>query len=149
MPAFKNKEEYQKWKDEKLQNQKDEEVNEVRELSESQTPSLINCPACKNEISKNAQFCPKCGEPFSSPARPRQRLWSPGIAALLSLIFPGAGQIYKGDIGRGFSFLALTAMLIGGGWAADTFWVAFLGFISYIVSIVDATKGDPTKEGGL
>jgi predicted amidophosphoribosyltransferase len=91
-------------------------TEEARELSESQAPSLINCPTCKNEISKNAQFCPKCGEPLSLPARPRQRLWSPGVAALLSFILPGAGQIYKGELLGGMGYLFSIAILWLGGW---------------------------------
>ena len=39
------------------------------------------------------------------------RQWSPGIAALLSLVIPGAGQIYKGKVGVGL--LWLVAVVVG------------------------------------
>lgn len=37
--------------------------------------------------------------------------WNPGIAVLLSLVIPGLGQVYKGQIGRGI--LWFFAVLIG------------------------------------
>ncbi len=30
---------------------------------------MINCPACRNKISINAQSCPKCGEPVTDKVR--------------------------------------------------------------------------------
>jgi len=66
---------------------------------------------------------------------PPQRQWSPGVAALLSLIIPGAGQIYKEQIGRGLLFLAF--VVIG--------YVAFVvpGLIIHILVIIDAARGNP------
>jgi TM2 domain-containing membrane protein YozV len=32
----------------------------------------------------------------------------PGVAAVLSLVIPGAGQMYRGDIGAGFIWLVVT-----------------------------------------
>ena len=31
--------------------------------------------------------------------------WNPGVAAVLSLVIPGAGQMYKGQVGAGFCWL--------------------------------------------
>ena len=44
----------------------------------------------------------------------------PGLAAVLSFVIPGLGQIYNGELGKGFGFVAgvvisgfLTAIYIG------------------------------------
>jgi DNA-directed RNA polymerase subunit M/transcription elongation factor TFIIS len=43
------------------------DTEEAKKLSESikYNPNLINCPTCNNEISINAEACPKCGEPIT------------------------------------------------------------------------------------
>lgn len=43
------------------------DTEEAKDLSESikYNPNLIICPTCKNEISINAEVCPKCGEPIT------------------------------------------------------------------------------------
>ena len=45
------------------------------------------------------------------------RVRDPGIAAVLSLIVPGAGQIYNGDLARGAAWLIATPVvwLVTGG----------------------------------
>jgi TM2 domain-containing membrane protein YozV len=53
----------------------------------------------------------------------------PGIALLLSFLFPGAGQFYNGDVGKGFAFLFGFWILI---------WIFGLGLIFWIVAMVDA-----------
>ena len=64
------------------------------------------CPECGNElISKNAEICPNCGVRLRGSGK------SPGIAALCSFIFPGLGQVYNGDVGRGF--LILLGTIVG------------------------------------
>jgi len=65
------------------------------------------CPECGKElISPNAEICPNCGVRIKK--NPEK---SPGIAALCSLIFTGLGQVYNGDVGRGF--LILVGSVIG------------------------------------
>jgi len=67
------------------------------------------------EIHLRAEICPECGiEKIKSKRK------SPAIAALLSCIIPGLGQIYAGDSFRGFAILAvlgfsfcLMALIIG------------------------------------
>jgi TM2 domain-containing membrane protein YozV len=53
---------------------------------------------------------------------------SPGIALLLSFLFCGVGQMYNGQVGKGF------LMLFGGLFA----WLLFLGWVVWIWSMVDA-----------
>lgn len=64
------------------------------------------CPECGNElISSKAEICPRCGVRLKTNSEK-----SPGIAALCSLIFPGLGQVYNGDTGRGILILVGTVI---------------------------------------
>lgn len=53
---------------------------------------------------------------------------SPGVALLLSLLLVGAGQMYNGEVGKGFLMLFGCILL----------WLAFLGWIINIWSMIDA-----------
>ena len=71
------------------------------------------CPTCGSSLQyENSEICTKCGVRIQSP----DLSWSggphsvkgkksPGIAALLSLILTGLGQVYNGDFTRGALFL--------------------------------------------
>lgn len=63
-------------------------------------------------------------------------LWNPGVAAVLSLVIPGAGQIYKGQIFNGIFWLV--CVIIG--------YVMFIfpGVILHILCIVGAFSGKNT-----
>lgn len=41
-------------------------------MKNEENPKLINCPACQNKISFNAQACPKCGEPITDSIRQKE-----------------------------------------------------------------------------
>jgi hypothetical protein len=73
------------------------------------------CRYCGEEIHVNARKCKHCGEFLDQSARQqanqqtvtvvnqvvndnRYLKWNPAVAALLSLFFPGLGQIYKGQL---------------------------------------------------
>jgi TM2 domain-containing membrane protein YozV len=70
----------------------------------------------------------------------RRQDWSPGIAAVLSLAIPGAGQMYKGRLGAGFGWLVGTALG----------YLCFIlpGIVLHILSILNAYSGDPGRRGG-
>lgn len=53
---------------------------------------------------------------------------SPGVALLLSLLLVGGGQMYNGEVGKGFLMLFGCILL----------WVVFLGWIINIWSMIDA-----------
>lgn len=55
---------------------------------------------------------------------------SPGVAAMLSLFFPGAGQLYNGEVGKGITFFFLSIVLLLGAFP--------FGLIPWIWSMVDA-----------
>jgi TM2 domain-containing membrane protein YozV len=76
------------------------------------TVGMMFCPNCSSQISKDAEICPKCGVRVKAPpVAYTQEKKSTGIAAVASLVIPGAGQIYCGKIGRGIMFIILTVLL--------------------------------------
>jgi hypothetical protein len=102
--------------------------------------ALVKCPECLREVSSAAASCPGCGHPITvvHAALPEpRRKWSPGVAALLSFIIPGAGQMYKGQVGSGLVWLLV--VIIG--------YAAFVvpGLILHLICIFSAASGDPTK----
>jgi len=85
---------------------------QAKEQSASKTKK---CAYCAEEILEEAKKCKHCGEfldeklkASSQRSAKREKSWDPGIAAALSFILPGMGQIYKGDIGIGLVLLLFT-----------------------------------------
>lgn len=89
------------------------------------------CSECGEEINKNAEICPKCGVRVMVPKAEK----NPGVAAVLSFLFVGLGQIYNGQIGKGLVFIVVQIINI---------FLIFvvIGFITYplfwIFGIYDA-----------
>ncbi len=75
------------------------------------------CFKCGAEIFEEAEICPKCGvrqfTPVSevnvSSVTSSRGTTSPGIATILSFLFPGLGHIYLGDIFFGLIIMVLYA----------------------------------------
>ncbi len=65
------------------------------------------CAECRVVI-KTQQYCKQCTAEIAAGATPRQL---PALAALLSFLLPGAGQVYNGQTGKGILFF-LSAWLI-------------------------------------
>lgn len=66
-----------------------------------------------------------------------QVVWKPGIAALLSLVIPGAGQIYKGNIITGL--LWLVTVVVG-------YMAMFVpGLVLHFICIILAASGKNTR----
>jgi TM2 domain-containing membrane protein YozV len=104
--------------------------------------ALMVCPECGGKVSTTVKACPHCGytatgtpaaPPTNAPVAAPTRQWSPGIAAVLSLVIPGAGQMYKGKVGVGL--LWLVAVVIG--------YTAMIvpGIILHLVCIFNAASG--------
>jgi len=64
--------------------------------------------------------------------------WTPGTAALLSLVIPGAGQMYKGQIFNGLFWLVI--VVVG--------YVAMIvpGIVLHLMCIVGAASGKPPAD---
>ena len=80
------------------------------------------CGNCGNQIDANAEICPDCGvrQPGYSSQGPAYQQKNPGIAAVLSALWVGLGQIYNGEIVKGIILIiayiisvCLTIILIG------------------------------------
>lgn len=123
---------------------------------------LVYCTKCGHKVSTTAIRCPGCGAPpysagnpsnqvkqivrpappsvatWSQPSRPRVIIVasqkSAGLAAVLSALLPGLGQIYNGNILRGFALLVVFAPCVWFGFA-----FMFLGGLAGM-----AKPGDPT-----
>ena len=84
--------------------------------SNTQSRSTKFCTNCGAEIDNRAEICPQCG--VRQPSLRRPYIKNPGAAAVLSALFPGLGQIYNGQTGKGLLFMiaeisSIAAMPIG------------------------------------
>jgi TM2 domain-containing membrane protein YozV len=96
----------------------------------------MNCLECKKEISDAAIACPNCGYPVKDPASKSEKpSWNPGVAFLLSLVIPGAGQMYKSRVGAGFLWLFFTVI--------GYFLFIFPGAILHLICVIDAAIANP------
>lgn len=89
------------------------------------------CPTCGKQLQfENAEICPNCGVRIQGQSAQIKGEKSPGIAALLSFVFTGLGQVYNGDFKRGVLFLIGT--LVG--------FLFFIipGIIVWVYQIYDA-----------
>lgn len=84
-----------------------EEEPEKAVVYESNTKFCSNCGA---QIDEKAEICPKCGVRVLFP-QVYQQTKSGALAAILSAIIPGIGQIYCGRGGRGIWILLLSIFL--------------------------------------
>jgi TM2 domain-containing membrane protein YozV len=73
---------------------------------------------------------------LSARAR-RNEMSRPGVAALLSFIIPGVGQIYNGDILRGLFWLVIT----------PGFWVGSGGLLGWVCHVIAAATA--YSRGGM
>ena len=72
------------------------------------------CSFCAEKVHIDAKKCKHCGELLDESLRAvhamQHKPWNPGVAAVLSLVIPGAGQMYQGNIARGILLLIFTVV---------------------------------------
>lgn len=111
----------------------------------------VLCPFCRDLIRADALKCKHCGEildPALREERSRERSrgrFNPGIAALLSFLIPGLGQIYKGQVASGMLWFFFIAFLYGIGiltlFCVVGLFPLFAGLAAWILCIFDAASG--------
>ena len=113
------------------------------------------CSNCGFEMPKATKFCPECGNP--TDAAPKQALKttnetvlmsdkSSGLAAILSFLIIGLGQIYLGLNKKGI-ILFLSAVVSG---FLMLFFIGFiLWFIIWVYAIYDAYNSAEKMRNGI
>jgi TM2 domain-containing membrane protein YozV len=141
-----------------------EKIRPYTKLCGGRMMSIIYCAECEGKVTNKLDSCPHCGNPLSAggekalttlsvvPVRKEnlgdktiiikqeilvpQRIWSPGVAAVLSFLIPGLGQIYKGQIFNGLVWFGI--VILG-------YCFVLPGIILHLCCIFGAASGDPTK----
>lgn len=86
------------------------------------------CQHCGAKIDAKAEICPKCGVRVKEPQLSAEKK-NPAVAAILSFLINGLGQVYNGQIGRGIAFfiigiiLFLTIFVLIGVILYPLFWI--------------------------
>lgn len=120
------------------------------------------CPFCGESIAPTAIKCKHCSEFLDGRPKEQQQpihhapaaapvnvvvnqvvgmghgpRWSRGVAVILSLIIPGLGQMYKGQVINGLAWLVITLV----GYAA----LIVPGLILHLCCVIGAASGDPYR----
>jgi TM2 domain-containing membrane protein YozV/RNA polymerase subunit RPABC4/transcription elongation factor Spt4 len=99
-------------------------------------PHLFPCPDCGHLMSRRASQCPQCGWTLQPVvAKPA---WNPGVAAVLSFVIPGLGQMYKGEIGSAIVWFFVVGIAYGVGLATIVCLLPALAL--HIICVFDAAK---------
>lgn len=122
----------------------------------------MHCRMCGEQLPAGATICEKCGHVIEKEIKNQPNaigymkpLKSKGIAAVLSTIFMGLGQIYTGKIAKGVVLAVIEAFCLSqeftfslallDGNLTLTMWAAYLGItvvfiVLWIWQIFDAYK---------
>ncbi|MCL2890776.1 MAG: hypothetical protein FWF40_02650 [Methanomassiliicoccaceae archaeon] len=108
------------------------------------------CGKCGNDVGNEA-FCSKCGnrtdgsQQYHAPNVVYVHEKSEGVAAVLSVLWAGLGQIYVGRIGRGLAIMLAAFMIaflsIIAIWFLPVLFIAgILALVFWIWNVYDAYK---------
>lgn len=124
----------------------EEETNNTNNTEDNNTKTVNNrptqfCKYCGEKIDAEAEICPKCGVRLKNPVSEK----NPAIALVLSLIFPGIGQLYNEQNHK-------CLMLIIGAIISAILTVIIIGFLLYfliwIYGMYDAYKSAQALNNG-
>lgn len=76
-------------------------------------PDEVYCRDCGSVISERAEICPECGVRQHDPPSGASDVLeggNPVLAALLSAVLPGLGQIYNRELERGLAFVVASVV---------------------------------------
>lgn len=121
------------------------------------------CPHCGGQNREGARFCGHCGRPFTSvphsqPASEQgngRQEPSRAVATLLSFLWPGFGQLYKGETAKALAFYltqlilwkVLGSILLRGVFVQPLTSLVALSSLTafWIYSMIDARRGTVGK----
>lgn len=85
----------------------------------------------------SAEVTSASSHPAQMVVEQRAFVWNPSTAAVLSLVIPGAGQMYKGQVRTGFLWLG--AVVLG--------YMTFIvpGVVLHVLCVISAAKDDPVR----
>lgn len=122
---------------------------------------MVYCRNCGKPMEESASCCPSCGAQNNSKTTQESESFTdrvekeaggfmnkkePFIAALLSFIFPGLGQVYNGEFKKGL-FIQIAYLIT---WTAAFifFLFAIIPIVILIYTIYDAyTEADKMRKG--
>ena len=110
------------------------------------------CQNCGNPLPERAFFCPDCGA-AASPQNQSEKEFDkfvsnkdPFIAAILSLLFPGLGQVYNGEFHKGLLVQIIFLVTFFGG--GVSFLLIPIPLAVWVIGIYDAyTEADKMRKG--
>jgi TM2 domain-containing membrane protein YozV len=101
-------------------------------------PQMKTCQFCRSNIPAAASKCSHCQEWVAGTKNSKKYVqFNPGVAAALSLVMPGLGQIYKTQLVSGFIWMFL--VVIG--------YVSFIipGLFLHLICVADAGSSKPVR----
>lgn len=90
-------------------------------MTEKETKYCANCGA---EVDVKALTCPSCGVVQQDQIATPVQIKNEGLAAVLSFLFVGLGQIYNGQIGKGILLIIIQIVNV-------CLMFVFIGFLTY------------------
>lgn len=72
----------------------------------------VYCRDCGAVINDRAEICPECGIRQKEPEPSSSSDNNPGLAAVASIIIPGLGKVYNGQIAKGIIIIIIGAVTV-------------------------------------
>lgn len=100
-------------------------------ISDGYLKQTYHCPSCGVRLPSRDTICPRCGYGQVTTVKSK----NPILAALLSALVMGLGQLYTGKIIKGICLFAIEVICILTSWLIIPL---FFGFSFYVYGIIDA-----------